>query len=97
MPRTRVNREGTETASLRPSLGGITVLAIMVSPFDLNARADLIIALLRGMTMKKKRQKMVISPEQRERWVRNQQRLAERVAHHEAKLAEERAVRGDTA
>ena len=42
--------------------------------------------------MKKKR-KLKISAEQWARWTETQRKLAERIAYHEAKLAEERAAR----
>jgi hypothetical protein len=41
-----------------------------------------------------KKKKATFSPEEVERFARNQQRLAERIAYHEAKLAEEKAARG---
>jgi hypothetical protein len=42
--------------------------------------------------MKRKRKKMPpISPDERARWDENQRKLAERIAYHQAKLAEERA------
>jgi hypothetical protein len=43
--------------------------------------------------MKKKRKKGTVTPEERARWRENQRKLAERIAYHEAKLAEERRDR----
>jgi hypothetical protein len=43
--------------------------------------------------MKKKRKKGSITPEERARMDENQRKLAERIAYHKAKLAEERGDR----
>jgi hypothetical protein len=41
----------------------------------------------------KKRKKISVTPEERARWEANQRKLAERIAYHKAKLAEERGER----
>ena len=41
----------------------------------------------------KKRKKIFVTREERARWDANQRRLAERIAYHKAKLAEERGER----